>query len=128
MTPFDFVKEIQFGKRNLMVDPQAEKDYKPFQVNKALSYHLDCLMEANAMNLRPHLNKTMQFAYLLNSIRNRRRPFAPWVKPETREDLDAVKTFFECSDRKAQEALGILTKEQIETITQLTTESGPSYD
>lgn len=124
MNPFDFVKEIQTGKHDLMVDPQSEKDYVPFVVNKALSYELDCVMPANEMNQRHHLDKKLQFTYLLNIVRTRKRPFHKWIKPETSDAIESIKILFECSDRKAHEALRILTKEQVEHIQQITHKGG----
>ncbi len=124
MTPFDYVKEIQYGKRNLMVDPQSEKEYKPFIINKTLSYEMDCLMEVNAMNSRHHLSKKMQYAYLLNTVRTRKRPYHKWSKVESSDSIDAIKTFFGYSDQKALEALKILTDEQIEQVIQKTEKGG----
>jgi hypothetical protein len=124
MSPFDFVKEIQTGKRDLMADPQSEKDYVPFVVNRALSYELDCVMEANAMNSRHHLDKKMQFGYLLRIVRARKRPFHKWAKKDVNESIDAVKKLWEFSDRKALDALRILTPEQIEQVKRITDMGG----
>lgn len=124
MNPFDFVKSIQTGKQDLMQDPQSEKEYVPFVVNKALSYEMDCLMQANEMNQRHHLDKKLQYHYLINIIRARKRPFHKWVKPETSDVIEAIKTFFECSDRKAQEALRLLSTEQVELIQRKTDKGG----
>jgi hypothetical protein len=44
MNPFDFVKEIQVGKHDLMADVLSEKDYVAFIINKTLSYEMDCLL------------------------------------------------------------------------------------
>lgn len=124
MNPFDYVKEIQVGKHDLIVDAQSEKDYIPFLVNKALSYELDCIMQANEMNTRHHTDKKLQFHYLINIIRARKRSYHKWVKPETSEAIDSIKLLFDCSDRKAQEALRILTDEQVEQIKQKTDKGG----
>jgi hypothetical protein len=124
MSPFDFVKEIQSSKRDLMADPQSEKDYVPFVVNRALSYELDCVMEANAMNSRHHLDKKMQFGYLLKIIRARRRPFHKWAKKVEAEHVECVKKFWDCSERKALEILRILTPEQVEQVIRITDMGG----
>ena len=58
-SPFDFVKEIQVGKHDLMTDPQSEKDYVAFIINKTLSYEMDCLLHANEMNRRHHLDRKL---------------------------------------------------------------------
>lgn len=124
LSPFDFVKEIQVTKRDLMVDSVAEKAYAPFVVNRALSYELDSLMAANAMNQRHHADKKYQFHFLLRIIRSQKRGFHKWPKPIKNEDLEAIKTLFACSHRKALEALRILTPEQIASIREITTEGG----
>lgn len=124
MSPFDFVKEIQLGKRDLMVDPLAEKDYIPFIINKTLSYELDTLLCTNEVNRRHHLDKKMQYHYLLHTIRSRRRGFHKWSKPVENDALEAVKEVWECSDRKGMEILRILSTSQIEEIMQITLKGG----
>ena len=47
MSPFDYVKEILQGKKQLIVDELTEKEYSPFLTNRSLSYHKDCIMFAN---------------------------------------------------------------------------------
>ena len=42
------------------------KDYKAFMVNRALSYHMDCVLYANEMNLRPGLDSDMQYLSLIH--------------------------------------------------------------
>lgn len=128
MNPFDFVKQIQTGKQDLMVDAQAEKEYVAFVVNRALSYELDCILQANEMNRRHHLDRKLQFGYLINTIRARKRPFHKWAKHETSEAIDAIKLFFDFSDRKAHEALRILTTEQIDQIKSKTSKGGLKND
>ena len=125
LSPFDFVKEIQHSKRNLMaLDPENEKSYVAFLTNKALSYDMDTLLYANEMNQRHHLDKKMQHHYLLNIVRARKRGFHKWLKPVENEALEAVKTYWECSTRKALEALRILTPTQIEALMDLTNKGG----
>ena len=92
------------------------KDYKPFMVNRALSYHMDCVLYANEMNLHPGVDNDMQYQYFLNSIRPMKRKFEPWQKSKTDENIECVKTYFGYSNAKAKEALRILTDEQIAVI------------
>ena len=124
MSPFDFVKEIQVGKHDLMTDPQSEKDYVAFIINKTLSYEMDCLLYANEMNRRHHLDKKMQYHYLLHTIRARRRGFHKWSKPGENDALVAVKEVWECSDRKGMEILRILSPTQIEEVMSITNKGG----
>jgi hypothetical protein len=93
-----------------------EKDYKPFLVNRSLSYHVDCIMYANEMNMNPNLDGKLQYQYLLNTIRPMKRKFQPWQKTSAVKDLECVKEYFGYSNEKAKEALRILTDEQITLI------------
>jgi len=92
------------------------KDYKAFMVNRALSYHMDCVLYANEMNLRPGLDSDMQYSYLLNTIRSVKRKFQPWQKTEVLKDLECVKLYFGYSNEKAKDALRILNEDQIAEI------------
>ena len=108
-----WLNSINFNKDDLLEDdPSAIKKYPPFIVNKCLSGHLDSIMFANEMNKSHFLDKDMQYKFLLNSLRKKRR-FSPWLKKEKVSDLDAVKKYYRYSDEKAHQTLRILTKEQI---------------
>ena len=122
MTPFDFVNLVLHTKKP---DDELDfKDYAPFIVNRSLSYHIDCVLYANEMNLWPSTDKDMQYQYLLNSIRPMKRKFAPWQKSKNDENIDCVKTYFGYSNQKAKEALRILTDEQIAEIKRKTDKGG----
>ena len=126
MSPFDYVKAIQATKQNLMADPQGEKEYVSFIVNKALSSDLDTIMDANEMNRRHHLDKKMQFGYLVHHVRARKRPFHPWLKHTVNADVAAIKVLWECSTPKALEILRVLTPEQMEGVRKITDLGGKS--
>lgn len=118
--PFDYVNQILQGKKNLIVDDQTESDYAPFLVNRSLSYHMDCIMFANEMNRRHHIDKKLQNDFLLNTVRSRKRPFAKWVKSEKSDDLECIKQVYGLSTPKAREALRLLSDEQIQKLKQQT--------
>jgi len=118
--PFDYVNQILQGKKNLIVDEDAEKNYAPFLVNRSLSYHYDCVLFANEMNRRHFLDKKMQNDFLINTVRSKRRPFVKWAKPERNEDIQCIKKYFNYSDQKALEALRLLNDEQIQKIKEKT--------
>mgnify|MGYP003336982285 FL=1 len=109
----DIIPSILQTKKNVLED---EKDYSAFVVNKALSFHYDCVLQANEMNRYPSLPGTLQYHYLLNSIRGYKRPFRPWQKRETIENLETVKEYFGYSNEKAKEVLVLLNADQIEEI------------
>ena len=120
MNPFDYVNDILKDKKNLIVDEITEKDYQPFLINRSLSYHMDCIIYANEMNRRHHLDKKLQNDFLINTIRSRKRPFAKWIKPVKSEDLECIKTYYGFSESKAREALNLLSDEQIKQIKEKT--------
>lgn len=124
MSPFDFVNEIQQGKKQLVVDDVTEAVYVPFLVNRALSYHKDCVMYANEMNRRHYIDKKLQNDFLLNTVRSKRRPFNKWAKAVKSDDLACVKSYYGLSDAKAREALRLLTDEQIQMLKDITDVGG----
>jgi hypothetical protein len=115
ISPFDFVNAIHYSKENLIVDEWSEKQYNAFVVNKSLSFGADTVIPANEMNSRPHLEKRLQFDFLINTIRPRKR-FNKWLKAEKIEDLEVVKQYYNYNTEKALQALRILSPEQINTI------------
>jgi hypothetical protein len=116
MSPFDYVNEILYGKKNLIKDEISEKEYSPFLTNRSLSYHMDCIMFANEMNKRHFIDKKLQSDFLLNTVRSRKRPFAKWAKTEKSEDIECIKQVYNLSDSKAREILRLLSKEEIQQI------------
>jgi hypothetical protein len=117
MNPFEIVKAVTHTKENLMVDVHAEKGYTPYMVNRALSFFVDTVFQANEMNKNYHLDNKLQFDYLLNNIRPRKR-WSQWLKPEKIDNIDIVKEYYEFSNEKAKNALEILSVDQLEYIKQ----------
>ena len=120
----EIIPSILHTKKSVINDDIDLKDYTPFVVNRALSYHMDCVLYANEMNLHNGLDKDMQYQYLLNTIRPVKRKFQPWQKPNVDKDIECVKTYFGYSDNKAKDALDILTDEQIAEIKRKTDKGG----
>jgi hypothetical protein len=119
----EIVPSILQTKKSVIKDDIDLKDYKPFMVNRALSYHMDCVLYANEMNVHCQVDPDMQYQYLLNTIRPMKRKFAPWQKAQVEKDIECVKEYFGYSDQKAKDALRILTDEQIAEI-KIRTEKG----
>ena len=112
MSPFDFLNEINYGKKNIMIDDIVEKQYNSFMVNRGLSYFKDTVVIANEMNMNHHLNNRLQFDFLINIIRRKRR-FSKWNKPETVDDLDVIKEYYGYSNKQAKAVHNLLSSEQI---------------
>ena len=94
MGPFDCLKAINETKENVLVDELAEKKYSAFIVNRGLSFFMDTIFQVNEMNRNGHLDSRLQFDYLLNSIRQKKR-YSKWLKPEKLHDLDVVKSIMD---------------------------------
>lgn len=118
--PFDFINAINQNKDIIREsdDPdQMVKDYSAFMVNRGLSYYPDTIMYANEMNMLADVDSLLQFDYLLNSIRPRKR-FSKWAKRREDSDLEAVREYFCYGYKKAQQALAVLSTQQLEEIKQ----------
>ena len=113
----DYLTAINWSKKKLMDtdDKDWEKKYPSYIINKGLSYFEDTVMKANEMNRLYYLPKKMQFDFLLNSIRPRKR-FSKWLRANKLKNLDIVKKYYGYSNEKAKQALDLFTKEQIEYI------------
>jgi len=117
MTPFDFVNSINQTKKDLFDDSEtSETSYVPFVVNKSLSYFPETIMYANEMNRTQAANK-LQYHYLLNTVRPGKR-FAKWVKKDDMDSIEVVKLFYGYSTEKAQQALSVLSRENLHYIKQ----------
>ena len=127
MNPFAFVNDINFGKKDIITDsanPElAEKTYNPFLTNRALSYFPDTIQFANMMNKNSHIDHLLQYSFLLNIIRKRKR-FSKWFKKNDDDVLEMVIEYYGYSVNKAKEALKILTDDQLEKIKEKMTKGG----
>jgi hypothetical protein len=112
----EILPSILQTKKSVFRDEIDFKEYKPWIINRALSYHMDCVLYVNEMNRYSSLDPDIQYQYLLNTIRSMKRKFQPWQKSETDKDIECVKQYFGYSNEKAKEALRILTPEQIAEI------------
>ena len=112
MNPFEYVNSINTTKKDLMIDDLAEKAYVPFTINRSLSYFNDTVLIANEMNKHAAVDKKLQYHFLINIVRKRKR-FSKWNKPELENDIDVVKEYYGYSNEKARQVLPLLTSSQI---------------
>jgi hypothetical protein len=122
----EVIPSILQTKKNVLVDEFDIKEYKKqaYMVNRSLSYHMDCVLYANEMNINSSIDPDMQYQYLLNTVRSMKRKFQPWQKSEADKDIEYVKQYFGFSNEKAKEALRILNDEQIAEIKTKTAKGG----
>ena len=113
----DYLYSINQSKKNILDgDVDAERGYPPYIVNRCLSSFTDTILYVNEMNKCSHLPKKMQYDFLLNSVKPRKR-FSPWARKDSIDYLDVVKDYYGYNDDKALQALRILTKDQLDSIT-----------
>ncbi len=98
-----------------MIDDLAEKDYNSFLTNRSLSYFYDTVGLANIMNQYHHIDNKLQYHFLINIVRKRKR-FSKWLKPETESDIEVVKEYYGYSNEKARQIMPLLSPEQITII------------
>jgi hypothetical protein len=115
MNPFEFLNDINYGKSNIMVDDIAEKKYPPFMVNRGLSYFQDTVLMANEMNRYHHIDSRLQFDFLINIIRKKKR-FSKWAKPSKLTDVEVIKEYYGYSNEKARQASKLLSSDQIDEL------------
>ena len=123
MSPFDYLKAINESKEDVMLTSQDEKKYAAFIVNRGLSFFMDTIFQANEINRNHHLDSRLQFDYLLNSIRQKKR-YSKWLKPEKLDDLDIVKEYYGFGNEKAKNALQVLSVDQLAYISRKLNQGG----
>ena len=113
----DYLKAINQTKEPLLdtEDEQWEKKYPSFIINKCIAPFPDTVMLVNEINQLHHLDKKLQFDFLINSLRPRKR-YTPWMKAKKLENLEYVKEYYGYNNEKARNALNILNDEQISAI------------
>ena len=95
--------------------PQVEHKYVPWRTNKSLSNYPDTVMDAAIMNMSAHLDPQLQFDYYFYAIRRKKRFFK---RPKIDKDADfhLIQECYKYNNRKTEEALRILTSDQIKII------------
>ena len=115
MNPFEYLKAINESKKDIMVDDLSEKEYNPFIINKGLSYFKDTVLYANEMNKNHTLDHRLQFDFLINIIRKKKR-WSKWIKADEVANLELIKEYYGYSNEKAKSALSLMSNEQIEQL------------
>tara|TARA_B100000900_G_C20525766_1_gene694114 strand:+ start:71 stop:484 length:414 start_codon:yes stop_codon:yes gene_type:complete len=112
VNPFEYVNAINNTKKDIMIDDIAERGYNSFMVNRSLSYFNDTVLYANEMNIHHNIDNRLQFDFLINMVRKRKR-FSKWEKVASESDVEVVKEYYGYNNEKARSALSLLTRENI---------------
>lgn len=127
MNPFEYLNSINYTKKDLMEEDNGSRDiergYNSFLVNRSLSYFNDTVAAANIVNRYHHLDNKLQYHFLINIIRKRKR-FSKWMKPETESDIEVVKQYYGYNNSKASQVLPLLSPEQLNIIKQKVSKGG----
>ena len=97
---------------------RERKDYKPFFINRSLSYQPDLIHYANMMNENPMIEKKAHYDFLHQTVDKKKRPYKGWIKAKKLDDLAIVKEYFKYSNKRALESLSILTEDNIQQLKQ----------
>ena len=121
----DYLNAINHSKEPLLdsEDEAWTKKYPPYIINKCLAPFPDTIQLVNEINQLHHLDKKLQFDFLINSLRPRKR-YQPWMKAKKLKNLEYVKEFYGYNNEKAKSALDILSDEQISAIKQKLNKGG----
>lgn len=111
-SPWDYLKSVTYTKEDIMTDGG---DYNAWIINRSLSHHIDTVFIAAEATKLYKLSPRMQYDFLLNIIRKRKR-FSKWPKVEEHPDLDLVAAYYNISKAKAKEYIEILDKEELNSI------------
>lgn len=114
-SPFDFLNSINVTKKNLIQEPQDEKEYVPFIVNRGLGYFQDTVMLANEMNVNCHIDNKMQYDFLKSTVRKRKR-FSKWLKAEDDKKVDLLIEYYGYNRSTAKSVADLFDKQAITDI------------
>ena len=117
MNPFEYLGSINNTKKDIMVDDVTEKEYNAFIINRGLSFFPDTILYANEMNINHHLDSKLQYHFLINIIKKKKR-FSKWLKPTEVDNLELIKEYYGYSNEKAKSVLPLFNAEHIEEIKQ----------
>lgn len=123
MSPFDIINKISTTEEDSWEDI-GEKDYNAFMVNRGLSYHLDCIMHANELNMRYHLPKETQYDYLRLAIRPKKKRFAKWASSKKDKEVGLVSEYFNLSLGKSVGVRSLLSDLDLQEIEQRLNKGG----
>ena len=100
----DYLNAINYSKQNLLDsdDITWEKKYPPYVINRCLSQHVDTILMGNEMNQRHGLAKRLQFHFLLNSIRKKRRFEASGLQVTDQKTLSMLRNIMVIAIKKLE--------------------------
>jgi len=132
LSPFDFINSINSGAgganllQNCTADSSAslpdpaspDRAYVSFMVNRGLSYFSDSAIFANEMNRYHILPAKMQYDFLKNAIRPRKR-FSKWLKrADDSNSITHIMAEYNYSSDKARQVVELFSPEHLNKLKQ----------
>lgn len=119
LTIFDWLKEIQVGKRSWSSFSEEDKEsFNCFMVNKFLSMNRNYIELVNYVQFIPY-DKEKYYTIYKEMIPTG-YVYSPYIKSKeiskSKELIEKIALYFECSKKEAGEYLCFLKKENIEEI------------
>lgn len=112
---WEYENSISYNKEYINPDDYNSPSYVPLRTISILSNSADTILLANEMNINPSLDDKLQHDYLFYSVRPKKRFF----KRDRKTDFNVFKliqNYYKYNNKRTQEALNILTEEQINII------------
>lgn len=119
LSPFDYINVILTKKTGILPQETQESTfagYSPFLANRSLSFHKDCVLWANEMNIRHSIPREMQYQFLYNTVTAARRPFSKWPSAKEDEKIEFVSEHFKVNRIRAREMARLISDEEIADI------------
>ena len=94
------------------------EDYSIYVMSRSLSYHQNILQFLNLLNICGWIDKELHYDFMFYGLPKEFRRVSKWSRPEKYDDktYEVVKEYYNFNSLRANEAMKILTEEQLEEI------------
>lgn len=111
--PFKYVNAINSGA----YEPLG-KDYSKFLTGRALSYYVDTIMLANAINVYPNIDDDLHYRFLKGTVTPKKR-FSKWAKPQAHPRASAISAYYQIPMLEAYQIEHFFTDQQIDDMSEM---------
>jgi len=115
----DIIPDLNYGHKNLIrTGDMDEKDYtkNTFLINRSLSMSPDTILYTNEMNHYYDLDSVLQYDYLINTIRKKKR-YNKWAKNTKKtSNLELIQEYYNYNEQRAVEVLPLLSEDHFDFI------------
>lgn len=114
---FDYINDLTSGKKGLAdKDDQFEKNYNPFMVSRGLSYNVDCVLWANAINeYHSSVTKRMHYDFFFGVLKKSKR-YGKWHKEINVDIVALIAEYYKINLTEAESMMDLIPDDQLERI------------